>query len=207
MAKAERKEEALDCARKGKSLFNDETKFWEAEARILTVQEKIPEALDVMRDAVKKWPNDMNILFLMGNILDESGDKKAAMQLMEQIIEREPDNFQALNYVGYTLADGNRELERAVALLERAIQLAPDRPYIVDSLAWAYYRAGRKADALREIRRAVKLAASIDPAIWEHYGDIAESLSLKQEAKDAYSKALELKPDNAEALRKKMSNL
>ena len=207
LAKAEKKDEALACARKGKNLFADETKFWEAEARILTVQEKIPEALNVMREATKKWPNDMNMLFLLGNILDESGDKQAAMQLMEKIIEREPDNFQALNYVGYTLADGNRELERAVALLERAIQLAPDRPYIVDSLAWAYYRAGRKADALREIRRAVKLATNIDPAIWEHYGDIAQSLSLKQEAKDAYAKALELKPDNAEVLRQKISKL
>ncbi|MBQ7739079.1 MAG: tetratricopeptide repeat protein [Desulfovibrionaceae bacterium] len=207
LAKAAKKDDALACARKGKALFADETKFWEAEARILTVQEKIPEALDVMREAIKKWPNDMNMLFLMGNILDESGDKKAALKLMEQIIEHEPDNFQALNYVGYTLADGNRELERAVALLERAIQLAPDRPYIIDSLAWAYYRVGRKADALREIRRAVKLPASIDPAIWEHYGDIAQSLSLKQEAKDAYVKALELKPENAEALKKKISNL
>ncbi|MBQ7584752.1 MAG: tetratricopeptide repeat protein [Desulfovibrionaceae bacterium] len=207
LAKADKKEEALVCAREGQKLFKDETKFWEAEARILTLQHKLSEAQNIMRTAIKKWPNDMNLLFLLGNILDEAGDKKAALVLMEQIIEREPDNYQALNYVGYTLADGNREIERAVTLLERATQLAPDRPYIIDSLAWAYFRAGRKSDALREIRRAVKLASNIDPAIWEHYGDIAQSLSLKQEAKEAYAKALELKPENAEALKKKISQL
>ncbi len=204
-ARADKKEEAVKQALEGKQLFPEETKFWEAEARILTSEGRIAEALDVMRAAVKKWPNDMSMLFLMGNILDESGDKQAAFHLMEQIIERQPDNFQALNYVGYTLADADREIDRAIKLLERAIHLAPDRAYIVDSLAWAYYRAGRQNDALREIRRAVKLASKLDPAIWEHYGDIARRAGLVEESRNAYTKALEMEPDNAEELRQKMA--
>ncbi|MBQ9537319.1 MAG: tetratricopeptide repeat protein [Desulfovibrionaceae bacterium] len=207
LAKADRKDEALAVVRQGKKIFSDETKFWDLEARILMAQDKLTEAINVLREATAKWPDDMNMLLLMGNILDEAGDKKAALKLMEQIIDREPNNFQALNYVGYSLADANRDLDRAITLLERAIKLAPDRPYIIDSLAWAYYRSGRKTDALREIRRAVKLPSSIDPTIWEHYGDIAKSLSLTQEAREAYAKALELKPDNAEVLRKKISQL
>ncbi|MBQ7606477.1 MAG: tetratricopeptide repeat protein [Desulfovibrionaceae bacterium] len=204
-ARADKKKEAVLQALEGKRLFPDETKFWEAEARILTSEGKMTEALAVMRAAVKKWPNDMGMLFLMGNILDESGDKKAAFQLMEQIIERQPDNFQALNYVGYTLADADREIDRAIKLLERAIHLAPDRAYIVDSLAWAYFRAGRQNDALREIRRAVKLASKLDPAIWEHYGDIARRAGLVEESRDAYTKALEMEPENAEELRQKIA--
>ncbi|MBQ7456659.1 MAG: tetratricopeptide repeat protein [Desulfovibrio sp.] len=205
LARANQKEEAVAYARQGKTRFPEETKFWEAEARILTAMDRIPEALAGMREAVKKWPNDMSMLFLMGNILDESGDKQAAMKLMEQIIERQPDNYQALNYVGYTLAEANKEIDRSIALLERAIRLAPDRAYIVDSLAWAYFRAGRDNDALREIRRAVTLGSKLDPAIWEHYGDIAKHSGFADEAKEAYKKALEMDPDNADELRKKMA--
>ncbi len=60
---------------------------------------------------------------------------------------------------------------------------------------------------MTQIRRAVKLGERIDPSIWEHYGDIAARLGLKDEARTAYSKALELKPANAEALRQRLSQL
>ncbi|MBO4369507.1 MAG: tetratricopeptide repeat protein [Desulfovibrio sp.] len=205
-ARADKKEDAIACVRQGKDLFPDETKFWDAEARILASAGKTEEALRVMRDAVKKWPNDMDLLFLLGNILDESGDKQAALSLMEEIVAKQPENYQALNYVGYSLAEANHDLPRAVDLLEKAILLAPDKAYIIDSLAWAYYKIGRQNDALREIRRAVKTTSKIDAAIWEHYGDIAKHSGLHQEAHEAYEKALELQPENANELQQKLKS-
>ena len=126
---------------------------------------------------------------------------------MEQLIALHPDNYQALNYVGYTLAEENRDLDRALSLLVKADKLAPGQSYIVDSLAWAYFKAGKMDDALREIRRAVKLDEHIDASIWEHYGDIAARAGLTDEARTAYQKAIELKPANAEALRQRLSHL
>ena len=126
---------------------------------------------------------------------------------MEQLLALHPDNYQALNYVGYTLAEENRDLDRAMTLLVRANEIAPNMSYIVDSLAWAYYKAGKIDDALKEIRRAVTLDEHTDASIWEHYGDIAAQAGLKDEARTAYQKAMELKPDNAEALRQRLSNL
>ena len=114
---------------------------------------------------------------------------------------------QALNYVGYTLAEENRDLERAVKLLVRADELSPNQSYIVDSLAWALFKSGRQEEALKEIRRAVKLGDQVDSSIWEHYGDIALRSGLKDEARKAYQKALDLKPANAEALRQRLSTL
>lgn len=143
--------------------------------------------------------------FLLGSLLDESGDKKEAFKVMEHILTLHPDNHQALNYVGYTLADENRELERALALLVKADELSPDQAYIVDSLAWALYRLDKNEEALIQIRRAVKLDENADASIWEHYGDIASKAGLKDEARNAYQKALDLKPDNADALRQRLS--
>ena len=126
---------------------------------------------------------------------------------MEDILESQPDNFQALNYVGYTLAEENRDLVRALQLLVRANQLSPNKSYIVDSLAWALFKSGRAQEALVEIRRAVELGGQPDSSIWEHYGDIAQHLNLKDEARKAYQNALELNPGNAESLRRRLSQL
>ena len=77
----------------------------------------------------------------------------------------------------------------------------------MDSLAWALFKSGRLEEALSEIRRAVKLGDQVDPSIWEHYGDIAQRMGLKDEARKAYQKALDLKPANAETLRQRLSTL
>lgn len=77
----------------------------------------------------------------------------------------------------------------------------------MDSLAWALFKSGRLEEALKEIRRAVTLGENVDPSIWEHYGDIALRMGLKDEARKAYKNALDLKPDNAEDLRQRLSTL
>ena len=69
------------------------------------------------------------------------------------------------------------------------------------------HKAGQLPEALEQIRRAVRTGDVIDPAIWEHYGDIALSMNLKDEARNAYLKALEHKPANADALRQRLSTL
>ena len=110
-------------------------------------------------------------------------------------------------YKRQTLAEENRDLEKALSLLTKADALSPDQSYIVDSLAWALYKLGRNEEALKAIRRAVKLDEHVDASIWEHYGDIALKMGLKDEARTAYQKALDLKPANADALRQRLSQL
>ena len=185
----------------------DAPELCDAEIRLLARLKRMPEALLAAKTGAALWPDQAELAFLLGSVLDESGDKKAAMEIMEKVIALQPDNFQALNYVGYTLAEQGRDLDRALQLLGRADELSPNQSYIIDSLAWALFKSGRLEEALTQIRRAVKLGERIDPSIWEHYGDIAARLGLKDEARTAYSKALELKPANAEALRQRLSQL
>ncbi|MDR2573895.1 MAG: tetratricopeptide repeat protein [Desulfovibrio sp.] len=200
-------ERALEEARKGQRRFADISDFWEMEIRILAHEKMMQEALGAARGAIKLWPKNLDLQFLLGSLLDETGDKKSAFKVMEDILESQPDNFQALNYVGYTLAEENRDLDRALQLLVRADRLSPNKSYIVDSLAWALFKSGRAQEALVEIRRAVELGGQPDSSIWEHYGDIAQHLNLKDEARKAYQNALELNPGNAESLRRRLSQL
>ena len=207
LAEAGQNEKALKVVRQGQKDFADVPDFWEFEIRLMARQKQMADALKVARAAVKTWSDNTDLAFLLGSLLDETGDKKNAFTVMEGILTNHPDNYQALNYVGYTLAEENRDLERAVKLLVRADELSPNQSYIVDSLAWALFKSGRQEEALKEIRRAVKLGDQVDSSIWEHYGDIALRSGLKDEARKAYQKALDLKPANAEALRQRLSTL
>ena len=205
LGEAGKEQEALVATRQAQKQFPELPQFWDLEVRLLARQKNVPQALEAARKAVKKWPDNADMAFLLGSLLDESGDKKEAFKVMEHILTLHPDNYQALNYVGYTLAEENRDLERALTLLVRADELSPDQSYIVDSLAWALYKLDKNEDALVQIRRAIKLDENADASIWEHYGDIASKAGLKDEARNAYQKALGLKPDNADALRQKLS--
>ena len=107
------------------------------------------------------------------------------------------------------MAEENRDLPRALKLLNRAIELSPDTDYMLDSLAWAYYRSGEYAKAWDFIRQAVeRMSASSgqDPAMWEHYGDIARACGYDSEARRGWERALELRPKNPDVLREKLES-
>lgn len=207
-AEAGKTERALEEAEKAAKEYPDSAELADLRIRLLAKEKKTDAALSLAREAAQKWPDNTQIAFLLGSLLDEKGDKEAAFKVMENIIQREPDNFQALNYVGFSLAEENREIEKALEMLRKADQLSPDQAYIVDSLAWALHRAGQDDEALKEIRRAIRLDESTrDAAIWDHYGDIALKTGHKDEARKAFRKAIELKPANASDIRKKLSNI
>ena len=205
LAEAGKPDAALALARESHKDFPRAAELRDVEIRLLARQKQMDEALAVARNAAAEWPDNTDLAFLLGSLLDENGKKQEALTVMEDILKKQPDNFQALNYVGYSLAEQNRELDRALQLLTRADALAPDQSYIIDSLAWALFRAGKAEEALTKIRRAVSLEGPVDATIWEHYGDIARHLGHTAEARRAYQKALDLKPANADALRQRLA--
>ncbi|GEB79313.1 hypothetical protein DDE01_07280 [Desulfovibrio desulfuricans] len=196
-------EAALRTAREGRETFPEQRDFREMEAQLLVNMGRSEEALRVIDKAADRWPDDSGLLFMRALILDDRGAKDAAFAAMEEVIKASPDHAQALNYVGYTLAEQERDLTRAVSLLERANTLSPDNPFILDSLAWAYFKAGRLPEAWKAISRAIELNAP-DPIIWEHYGDIATAMGQKNTARRAYRKALSMNPQNPDAIKAKL---
>lgn len=177
------------------------------EVRLLARLKAMDEALARARQAVEIVPESSELAFTLGSLLDSFGKRDEAMKVMQGIIASHPEHYQALNYVGYSLAVQGKDLEHALELLQRADRLAPDQFFIVDSLAWALFRLGRTEEALQNIRRAVALVPSPEAEILEHYGDIATAAGQKEEARKAYEQALKLKPANAESLRQRLGDL
>ncbi|MDR1489496.1 MAG: tetratricopeptide repeat protein [Desulfovibrio sp.] len=199
-------ENARKTAHAGRKLFPDRKDLWGIEAFALAKLKKAARSEAVLMEALRQYPGDEDLLFSLGNIQDEIGNKNAAMQTMEEIIALNPRNYQALNYIGYSLADMNVELDRALTLVTKALEQNPEADFIVDSLAWVLYRLGRHSEAWVNINRCISLGGD-DAVIWEHYGDIALALGKKDEAAKGYKEAIQRQAANLKEVRRKLSKL
>lgn len=161
----------------------------ELETELLMAAKRPQDALKTINSALKVWPNDQELMFTKGSIFHSMGDQTRALEIMEEIISNDPEYFKALNFVGYTLAEMGKDLDRALILVKTAATLAPGQPYILDSLAWVYYLRQDYKNAWTYITQAVTLGTN-DPTIWEHYGDIAKQRGNKTEAQKGYQRAL-----------------
>lgn len=200
------KAEAKELCLSAMTLFPKQPEFRIIMAEIHEYEKEYQQALDVLLQATAIWPDNTTILYRLGLIYDRMDHRDQAMIMMEKVISKDPEYADALNYLGYTLAETGGNLERAEVLIESALKVKPDNGYFVDSLAWVYFKQGKNRLAWQQIRRAVELVDS-DPVIWEHYGDIARALKLLSEAREGYGKALELEGDNAEEVRVKLNSL
>lgn len=193
-------------SREGQGKFPEISEFIKLEAFALVRLQKKDEAIALMKKNLKRNPGDEDMLYSLGSVYDEAGNKEEALATMERLLVINPKNYQALNYVGYTLAEKNTDLSRALTLVTAALEQYPDADYIVDSLAWVQYRLGRFEDAWKSINRCIELGGD-DGAMWDHYGDIAMALGKKSDAVKGYTKAVERQPENVEDIRKKLSGL
>ena len=205
-ARARQYTKALATIEKAEKLFAPVPELVTMKARVLANMEKKNEAMALAREGLAKWPDSTDIAFLLGTLLAEAEQKDEALKVMEGIIAKDDTNYLALNYVGYSLAEANVEIDRAITLLTRANALAPNQFFILDSLAWAHFRAGNLDLAWKYIREAVKLDNSQDAEIWEHYGDIALARGERAEAREAYKKAL-VNAGDKKALQEKIDSL
>ena len=140
-------------------------------------------------------------LYARGIALERAGQFQKAEADFRAALKIRPDSAQVLNYLGYSLVDRNENLDEALKLIQRAVELRPDDGYILDSLAWAYYRLGRYDEAVAPMERAVAAMAS-DSLVNDHMGDIYWMVGRKREAEIQWHRAQSLKPQTeAEAHR------
>lgn len=201
----ERYAEARELILHQQKAHPDLSEYWLLESTLAQRQNDLSGARAVLEKALSRWPKDTDLLYSLGIVLDKMELHAQAMETMERIITQDPEHADALNFVGYVLADEGKNLDRAMVLISRALESEPDSGYIIDSLAWLYFRRGDNARAWEEIKRATERVSN-DPTVWEHYGDIAAALGKLAKARDGYRKSLELNPDN-NAVRAKLEKL
>lgn len=148
-----------------------------------------------------------SLLFQLGEAYERTGRYEDAAEHFRGVLELQPENGQAMNYLGYMWADIGENLEQALELVRRAVDLDPTNGAFVDSLGWALFRLGEFEEARRHLERANQLVPE-DSTILEHLGDVYVALGDSHRAREAYESALAINNDeNAEAVRRKLSEL
>src|SRR5437763_5174682 len=127
--------------------------------------------------------------FLLGSIYEREKKYDQAEAEFKQVLNADPLNAAAANYLGYMLADRGVRLEESVKYIQKALELEPNNGAYLDSLGWAYYKMNRFDQAANQLEKAARLISS-DPTIHEHLGHIYLQLGKKREAQELFERAL-----------------
>lgn len=167
----------------------------QSEAIVLREAGQIDRAYEAQSGAVKLQPDNDDYLYDKAMLAERLGRLDEMERELRSILARNPKNPQALNALGFSLADHNLRLEEAKSLIEQALALAPGDPFITDSLGWVEYRLGHPKRALELLREAMRKQP--DPEIAAHLGEVLWKLGEHASARDAWRAGLRLKRDNA----------
>ena len=125
---------------------------------------------------------------------DRLGNWQLGLRDFDRALLLSPNQFQVLNYVGYSLVERGERLEEALSMIERAVAAQPKAGHIIDSLGWAQFRLGYYSDAVVHMERAVELMAT-DPVVNNHLGDVYWAVGRKTEARFQWRRALSFVTD------------
>ncbi|MDA8232452.1 MAG: tetratricopeptide repeat protein [Magnetospirillum sp.] len=148
------------------------------------------EALARIGDTSEAWA----LYYSRGVAFERLGQWSKAEPDFLKALKIMPDQPDVLNYLGYSWIDQGTHLERARAMIERAVSLRPTDGAIVDSLGWALYKMGKYPEAVAQLERAVELRP-VDATINEHLGDAYWQAGRRNEARYQWRRALEMDPE------------
>lgn len=168
-------------------------------SRLLQDADRLEDARRWVDEAIAELGDEPDLLYEYAMILERLGRHESAEGYLRKLIALYPDHAHGLNALGYLLADANRDLDEAERLLTRALELAPNDPFILDSVGWLRYRQGRLEEALSLLQNAYR--RQYDPEIAAHLIEVLTVLGRHEEAQALLKQATARSPD-AEPLRR-----
>jgi len=179
--------DALKIQRPGQKL-----RLYLVEGEILVDQEQYTETMAVYKNALEDFPDNSDLLYARAMVAEKLDQLGVMESDLRQVLSRDPNNAEALNALGYTLADRTDRYEEALELINRALELRPDDFYIVDSMGWLQYRLGNYDAAVKYLRRAMDI--KMDMEVAAHLGEVLWVMGDRQSARNVWQKALEADP-------------
>ncbi len=163
------------------------------EADIHVQAEDLPSAMAVYNRVLKEDPENTDLMYSRAMLAEKMDRLDILESDLMKVIEAEPDNAQALNALGYTLADRTERYEDAYAYIKRALDISPKDFYILDSMGWVLYRLGRLEESVMHLRKAQEIRN--DPEVAAHLGEVLWVMGEREEAREVWDTALKAAPD------------
>jgi tetratricopeptide (TPR) repeat protein len=174
---------------------------------LATLKEKAGETKEAERillAGIEEFRDNIELRYNLGVIYEKTGRLAPAIEQMRAILQMDPANAEAMNFIGYSWADRGIHLEEAEQLIKRALELKPDSPHIIDSLGWVYFRQGKNDLAIKYLTEAHR-GMPDDPTVADHLGDALAKGGRLKEALEMYLRSYGIKP--APALKMKIDDL
>ncbi len=165
------------------------------EAQALSTANQHQSTLELLNQALGLYPNSESLRYARAMTAQSLGDLDQLEQDLTTILALSPNNATVLNALGYTLADQTDRLEEGRVLIERAFELAPDEPAIMDSLGWVLFKLGDFERAYYYLDKAYRLLP--DPEIAAHLGEVLVTLNRVDQAIAVWQEAIVVAPDHA----------
>jgi predicted Zn-dependent protease len=172
----------------------DQALIARTDAAILFDAKRYQEAEDRLAHASADYPDDPDLTYDYAMAAEKNGHYDTMEAQLRKLIGSQPDNPQAYNALGYSLADRGVRLQEADKLIQKASSLAPDDAFIMDSVGWVKYRLGDTTDALKLLRKAYDMQPNAE--IGAHLGEVLWKTGAQDQARDAWREARKLEPDN-----------
>jgi tetratricopeptide (TPR) repeat protein len=165
-----------------------------AESQLLRDAGKTGEAYELLADNLATQPEQPELLYESALLAEKLGRHDVLEANLRKLIRIKPDHAHAYNALGYSFAERNLRLGEAEQLIVKALELAPDDPFIIDSMGWVLFRKGDNAGALTQLQRAYSIRP--DPEIAAHLGEVLWTLGRRDEAKRTWQEAAKAHPGN-----------
>ena len=165
-----------------------------AEAQFQTTQGMGAEAIPSLTEALEKEPGRRDILYTRALAFEQIGDIASAETDLREILKADPEDADALNALGYTLADRTDRFDEAYELIKKALDRKPDSAAILDSMGWVLFKLGRLEEALPYFERAWEIVQ--DHEIAAHYGEVLWSLGQTIKAQEIWDLGYQSNPES-----------
>jgi tetratricopeptide (TPR) repeat protein len=172
----------------------DDAQIVLAHAQILRDANQVEQAFAVLQAGAQRFPNNPDVLYDFALLAEKTGRMDAMEVALRSVIAQAPDSHHAYNALGYSLAERNIRLPEALALIEKANKMAPDDPFIMDSLGWVQYRLGNLDNAEQWLRRAYSVRGDAEIAV--HLGEVLWHKGQKADAQKLWREVRSKDPKN-----------
>ena len=176
----------LEALAEQQSTWSLRVRSYLAQGEILRSEGRFKEGVEMYSRALQQKSDDTTLLYARGLMAEKVDRLDMAEADLLKVISKEPDNADALNALGYTLADRTSRYQEALEYIKRAAELVPDDPAILDSLGWVSYRLGKLDDALVWLSKAFNKLG--DAEIAAHYGEVLWHANQKDKAREVWNK-------------------
>ena len=171
-----------------------QTQLIQTEATLLREADQAKQAYTLLEEALKKHPDSPELLYDFAMLAEKLDRLEVLESNLRRLIDLKPDSAHAYNALGYTLVDRTSRIDEGMRYIEKALQLTPDDPFILDSVGWGYFRQGKLEQALRYLRRAMDLRP--DPEIAAHLGEVLWVMGQRTEAEKIWREQLRETPEH-----------